>query len=144
VEDSLNPPTFGTQKGSLTSDGSTYTIWENTRTNEPSILGTSTFQQFISVRSSKRSSGTVTVANHFNAWAELGMNLGTLNYQVIAVGKITFLFLFLFFASPEAETLRAVSGAECIYKTLFSRGFLLSFKLESMLTTLQKVGVAKA
>ena len=69
----------------MTSDGSSYQIWQNQRTNQPSIQGTSTFQQFISVRSSTRSSGTVTVANHFNAWANLGMKLGTQNFQVLAV-----------------------------------------------------------
>jgi endo-1,4-beta-xylanase len=25
------------------------------------------------------------VANHFNAWAALGMDLGTLNYQIVAI-----------------------------------------------------------
>jgi endo-1,4-beta-xylanase len=85
VEDSLKPPSFGTLKGTFTSDGSTYTVYENTRVNEPSIQGTSTFNQYISVRSSKRSSGTVTVENHFTKWKALGLNLGTLNYQVIAV-----------------------------------------------------------
>ncbi|KIM95869.1 glycoside hydrolase family 11 protein [Oidiodendron maius Zn] len=85
VEDSLNPPSFGTLKGSFTSDGSTYTVYENTRVNEPSIEGVSTFNQYISVRSSKRSSGTVTVDNHFNKWGSLGMSLGSLSYQVIAV-----------------------------------------------------------
>lgn len=68
----------------MTSDGGTYIIWENTRYNEPSIQGTSTFNQYISVRQSPRTEGTVTVQNHFNAWAKLGMNLGTLNFQVIA------------------------------------------------------------
>lgn len=77
--------TGGTQKGSVTSDGATYAIWENQRVNEPSIEGTSTFNQYISIRDSCTSAGTVTVENHFQAWAALGMDLGTLNYQVIAV-----------------------------------------------------------
>lgn len=85
VEDSTNPPSFGSERGSLTSDGSSYTVWESQRVNEPSIVGTSTFNQYVSVRASKRSSGTVTLENHFRAWAELGMALGTLNYQVFAV-----------------------------------------------------------
>ncbi|EPS39174.1 hypothetical protein H072_7081 [Dactylellina haptotyla CBS 200.50] len=76
---------LGTVKGSVTSDGGTYTIYQNTRTNQPSILGTSTFQQFISVRQGGRSSGTVTVQNHFTAWSNLNMKLGTHNFQVIAV-----------------------------------------------------------
>jgi len=85
IEDSSSPPSFGSVKGSVTSDGSSYTIWENQRVNEPSIIGTTTFNQYISVRSSPRTSGTVTVENHFQAWAGLGMDLGSLNYQVIAV-----------------------------------------------------------
>ncbi|EED12490.1 endo-1,4-beta-xylanase (XlnA), putative [Talaromyces stipitatus ATCC 10500] len=85
IEDYANPPSFGTQKGTVYSDGSNYVIWENTRYNEPSIEGTSTFNQYISVRQSPRTEGTITVQNHFNAWGKLGMNLGSLNYQVVAV-----------------------------------------------------------
>ncbi|KAK6534043.1 hypothetical protein TWF281_005382 [Arthrobotrys megalospora] len=76
---------LGSVKGSVTSDGGTYTIYTNTRVNQPSIQGTSTFTQFISVRNGARSSGTVTLQNHFQAWANLGMKLGTMNFQVIAV-----------------------------------------------------------
>jgi endo-1,4-beta-xylanase len=85
MEDTVDLSQSGTQKGTVSSDGATYTIWENERVNEPSILGTSTFNQYISVRESGTASGTVTVENHFNAWRNLGMDLGTLNFQVIAV-----------------------------------------------------------
>ncbi|KAJ6264621.1 hypothetical protein Dda_0770 [Drechslerella dactyloides] len=85
MESNVGISGLGTVKGSVTSDGGTYTIYENTRYNQPSILGTSTFNQYISVRTSARTSGTVTVQNHFNAWKTYGMNLGTMNFQVIAV-----------------------------------------------------------
>lgn len=85
MEDYLNPPQQGTIKGTFTSDGATYTVWENQRVNEPSIQGTSTFNQYISIRNTTRTSGTVTVENHFKEWASLGMDLGTFNYQVMAI-----------------------------------------------------------
>jgi endo-1,4-beta-xylanase len=85
IEESVGFSQTGTVKGTVSSDGGTYTVWENTRVNAPSIQGTSTFNQYISIRSSGRSSGTVTVANHFNAWKNYGLSLGTLNFQVIAV-----------------------------------------------------------
>ncbi|KAL7920752.1 glycoside hydrolase family 11 protein [Trichoderma austrokoningii] len=85
METNIGISTGGSQKGTLTSDGGTYAIWENQRVNEPSIVGTATFNQYISIRSSARSSGTVTIQNHFDAWAKAGLNLGTMNFQVIAV-----------------------------------------------------------
>lgn len=79
-----NPASSMTFKGTVTSDGSVYDIYVGTRTNAPSIQGTQTFKQYWSIRRTKRTSGTVTTATHFNAWKKLGMSMGTFNYQIVA------------------------------------------------------------
>jgi endo-1,4-beta-xylanase len=79
-----SPPTAGTYMGQVTSDGGTYNIYEHQQVNQPSIQGTATFEQYLAIRTSPVSSGTITTQNFFNAWASHGMNLGTLNYQILA------------------------------------------------------------
>ncbi len=88
---SYNPSncTTGRQTyGTFQSDGATYEIVRCQRVQQPSIDGTQTFYQYFSVRQPKLGfgsvSGTITVGNHFDAWASVGLNLGNHDYQVMA------------------------------------------------------------
>jgi endo-1,4-beta-xylanase len=79
-----NPGSAATKLGSVSSDGSVYDIYESQRVNQPSIQGTATFNQYWAIRESKRTGGTITTSNIFNAWKSLGLNLGSFNYQILA------------------------------------------------------------
>lgn len=69
------------KKGEFTVDGETYEVFTSTRTNQPSIEGNTTFQQYWSVNKARRKSGKISVSEHFKKWEELGMKLGKL-YEV--------------------------------------------------------------
>jgi endo-1,4-beta-xylanase len=74
-----------TFKGSVSSDGHTYNTYEHQQVNQPSIEGTQTFEQYLDAwgGSSTGSNHTVTTSNHFTHWKNLGMPVGSFNYQIL-------------------------------------------------------------
>lgn len=66
-------------KGSFTVNGSVYDVYQNTRTNQPSIVGTATFEQYFSIRRDERNGGTINISDHFDYWESQGMELGKLH-----------------------------------------------------------------
>lgn len=65
-------------KGQITVDGGTYDVYVTIRENQPSIEGDTTFTQYWSVRTEKKTEGTISVHEHFKAWTEFGLKLGRL------------------------------------------------------------------
>ena len=69
-------PPGGSSRGTINVDGGTYDLYISDRYNAPSIDGNRDFKQFWSVRREKKTSGTISVTQHFQAWSKKGMNLG--------------------------------------------------------------------
>jgi len=87
TEDSFNGlGTSGTKKGTFTIDGEgTYNVYQRMQNNQPSIQGTASFPQFISVRTSARTCGHISLSKHFEAWKGFGMTLGKMEEAKVLV-----------------------------------------------------------
>lgn len=79
------PPGEYTSKDIINADGGTYEIYETTRVNQPSIRGTATFQQYWSVRTEKRTSGTISISEHFKKWESMSMEMGKMYETALVI-----------------------------------------------------------
>jgi len=66
---------YGEELGSFQVDGAVYKIYKNLRIDEASIDweitdGKATYTQIFSVRQGRRTNGTISVTEHFNAWSK--------------------------------------------------------------------------
>ncbi|MDR2147234.1 MAG: glycoside hydrolase family 11 protein [Tannerella sp.] len=73
--------TRGKIVGNFTVDGAVYDIVVNTRIEQPSIDGRTTFYQIFSIRQTPRQCGTISVTEHFKKWKELELPLGDRMYE---------------------------------------------------------------
>jgi len=71
-------------KPNITTDGDSYIVFTKMRVDKPSIVGTATFAQYFSVRNTRRTAGTITLANHFAGWEAAGLKLGAFRGQILA------------------------------------------------------------
>jgi endo-1,4-beta-xylanase len=72
----------------ISSDGHNYNFYKHQQMNQPSIIGTATFWQYLDQwgGTSTGSNHTVTMANHINNWRNRGgQGFGSYNYQILAL-----------------------------------------------------------
>ncbi len=68
--------------GTINVDGSDYEVLTRQMKGQPSIKGNSTdFPQVFSIRKNTRSSGSISISEHFRKWESMGIELGKL-YEV--------------------------------------------------------------
>ncbi len=78
----------GTYVNSVSSDGHTYSFYKHQQVNQPSIIGTATFWQYLDTwgGASTGSNGSVNMSNHINNWkSKGGQGFGSYNYQILAL-----------------------------------------------------------
>jgi hypothetical protein len=79
-------PVPGTKMGTIMVDGGAYDVLTHTQVNQPTIMGNNaTFVQFWSVRQSARTCGHISISQHFEQWASMGMQLGNMEEARILV-----------------------------------------------------------
>jgi len=83
---SYHPGSSGIKKGSFTIDGEgTYDVYTREMYQQPAIAGPGRYDfiQYISVRTVKRTSGTISVTRHFEEWQKLGLDMSGGLYEVM-------------------------------------------------------------
>jgi endo-1,4-beta-xylanase len=78
----------GTRVNTVSSDGHTYTFYRHQQVNQPSIIGTATFWQYLDNwgGSSTKTNHSINMANHINNWrSNGGEGFGSYNYQILAL-----------------------------------------------------------
>ena len=91
VEDSFKQmpvnPGNTTMKGTVDIDGGTYIIYlrPTTGTGGSNCQGVSSWNQFYSVRKTARTCGTISISQHFAAWAAAGLTMGKMDQAQLLV-----------------------------------------------------------